>query len=220
MTKLIFSIIPFGIGAAISPTLLIITVIALASPSRRLLSGWAVVLGSGLAALFYAVLGFLIGSTIHHKTHRNIDFVIDICVAVLLFILASRQWLRRNKATGKPTIADRLAKTSPRDFFVVGMIGMLCNATSIVLFIPAIHLITKSNAGVTARAAATLVMVLFLLLPVLIPVVIASLFGRHADGVLSKLHTYVTDYTVQITAAVELLFGAYFLIKAIVEVSS
>ncbi|MEI8263425.1 MAG: GAP family protein [Actinomycetes bacterium] len=220
MSHLLFQILPLACGAAISPTLLIIAVLSLSSPVHPLKSGWAVAAGSFLALIFYSVLGLLIGSAIHHQSHRNVDITIAFSASVLLAFLGIRQLVKLSQpATGK-TLADRLNRTSAKAYFTAGVVVMLSNITSLVLFFPALHEISKSDAGLFSCGIALFILLLFLMLPVIIPVGFVTILGSKAKPGLAKLHTYITKYTVQITVVVEFLFSIYFLVKGFVELTS
>jgi threonine/homoserine/homoserine lactone efflux protein len=220
MSRLLLSILPLACGAAVSPTLLVIAVVALSSSTKRLLCGWAVILGSALALCCISAAGVFLGATVHRRPHRMVDTVIDLAVVVILVALAAHQLRARKRPRTKPSLTDRMSKSSPKAYLVAGAVAMLLNATSIVLFIPAIRLITKSQAGLVPCAVALSVMFFFLLLPMLVPVGLATLLGKRADGALNWLHSVVTTYTLQITVTVELIFALYFAIKAIIELSA
>ena len=220
MSHLVLQILPLACGAAIIPTLLMIAVLSLSSPVTPLRCGWAVVAGSVLALSVYTVVGLLIGSAFHHSQHKIIDEVIAFAAAALLAGLAFRQYLSLGKPAKGKSLAQRLNQTSPRAYFVAGMATMFVNITSIVLFLPAIRDISKSNAGLGSCVVALAVLFLFLQLPVVVPVGVISVLGKRAMPLLAKLHHDITTYTVQITIGVEIFFFFYFFIKGIVELTS
>jgi hypothetical protein len=140
--------------------------------------------------------------------------------ALLLFVLAGRSWWKRSKPSTKPSLAESLTNTSPKAYLVVGATAMLLDFTSIVLYLPAIREITKSSAGLGASAVALAVMILFIMLPVLAPVAVATVFGKRADRTLDRLHGFVVAHSTEIAVVVELGFAIYFVIKAVTAISS
>ena len=58
---------------------------------------------------------------------------------------------------------------------------MLLNFSTLVLFIPALHLITRSSATGVDKAVVGVVLVMVTLLPVLLPVGLVTVLGRRAD---------------------------------------
>jgi len=219
MSALLISIIPFAIGAAISPTLLMIEVFALSSRSEPVRKGWMVALGSTTALLAYAAVGVLAGSAIpHHHPHHGIDAGIDLAAGILLAALVVRQIRHRNEKREKPGLLEKLSDAPAKTFFTAGLIMMATNFSTIILFMPAIRIITKAHDSFSSDALAMAVFMVIALLPVLLPVSIVTVLGDRASDDLARLNAFVTRRSLAITATIGVVFALYFLTKGISEV--
>jgi len=219
--SLLVAIAPYALGAAISPTLLMIEVFALSARHAPLAKGWMVALGATIALCAYAVFALLIGTGLPHaRPHHALDFGIDLVAALLLGWLALRTWLRRNVESSKPTLAQRLDSASNRSYFVAGFLVMVTNFSTLILFFPAIRVITKSQTHLDAHGVALLVLMVVALLPTLGPVIVASLLGARADKGLARLNHAVTRHSAAISIGLEVVFFVYFALKTVSELSA
>jgi uncharacterized membrane protein YfcA len=221
MLTLLLTILPLALGAAVSPTLLMVEIFGLSSSTSPVKKGWLVALGAAAMLLGFAALGVIIGVGIPHRVpHHGIDAAIATIAAVLLAWLIARQFLNRNKETGKPTLAQRLDHASGRAYFVSGVVVMLVNFSTLILFFPAIRLITKSNVGLSDGILAVVFLFVVTLLPVWLPAGVASVLGRRAKPGLDALNRFVTKRSFDITVGIEVIFFVYFVVKACLEFST
>jgi hypothetical protein len=208
MATLILSIIPLAIGAAVSPLLFGIEILALTSGQRVRIRAWLVVLGAAAVLVAFCLVGLLAGHALpHHTPHRKIDGAVDLVAAVLLGVLAARTLAGARSASPKPTILDRLQGASTATFLGAGAIGMVTNLSTLVLFVPAFRMITKSAAGTAAEVLAFAVLLGITLLPVIAPALLVTVLGDRANGVLGRMNRAMTAHSAQITAGIEVLFA-------------
>ena len=131
----------------------------------------------------------------------------------LLGVLAARTLRSSRGATPKPTILDRLQGASTATFLGAGAIGMITNLSTLVLFIPAFRMITKSSAGTAAEVVAFAVLLGITLLPVIAPALLVTLLGDRANGVLGRMNRFMTGHSAQITVGIEVVFALLLLAK-------
>jgi hypothetical protein len=222
MGTLLIAVVPLAIGAAISPTLLALQLLVLTGPTNRLSRGWALAGGSALVLAAFSILGFTVLVKLHpdHDGHRSLrDALIMFVAGGLLGLLALRSLLRR-PTTGeqqKSHMAGRL-DTAPTSWFVgMGAIGMVVNFSTLLLFLPALHEITRSAVGVLGRATAFAVLYLVTLLPVLVPVGLVTILGPRADPALDATHGFVTRNSRRIGLVIEVVFAVYLVGKGVRE---
>ena len=216
MATLILSIIPLAIGAAVSPLLFGIEILALTSGQRVRTRAWLVVLGAAAVLVAFCLVGLLAGHALpHHTPHRKIDGAVDLVAAVLLGVLAARTLAGARSASPKPTILDRLQGASTATFLGAGAIGMVTNLSTLVLFVPAFRMITKSTAGTAAEVLAFAVLLGITLLPVIAPALLVTLLGDRANGVLGRMNRAMTAHSAQITAGIEVLFAVLLTVRGI-----
>ena len=220
MSTLLLTLLPLALGAAVSPTLLMVEVFALSASSSPIIKGWLVALGATIALIIYAALGLLAGSALPHShPHHAVDAAIDLTAGVLLGALIIHQLSSRG-ASSKPSLAQRLDAASGRTFFIAGFVMMMTNFSTIILFMPAIRIITKAQVALSGRGLALVVVMLIALLPVLAPVSVVTILGDRASVALAKLNDVVTRRSLAITITLEAIFCAFFLIKGIIELTA
>jgi threonine/homoserine/homoserine lactone efflux protein len=222
MAVLLASVLPLAVGAAISPTLLALQLLVLTGATRPVARAWAVVAGAALVLAAFAVLGItaldhLRPAEHHHHSLRGA--VIMFLAGGLMAGLAVRSLLRRPTPAEqhKSRTAERL-ETAPTFWFVgVGALGMVVNFSTLVLFLPALHEITRSSAGNAGRAVVFGVLFVVTLLPVLAPVVLVAALGRRAEPALDTTHAFVNRHARQIGVVIEVIFAVYLVAKGVGE---
>ncbi len=219
MASLLAAVLPLALGAAVSPTLLALQLLVLTGSTRRMARAWALAAGAALVLAGFMVLCATVLARLvtHHGRTSTTGAVVALGAAALLIGLAARTLLHRPEpgATQRSALGDRLA-TAPTGWFVgAGALGMATNLSTLVLVLPAMHEITRSDAGTGAQVAAAVLLYVVTLLPVLVPVVGVVLLGARADGVLASAHGWVTRNSRRIAAGVELAFAAYLTVKGV-----
>jgi len=222
MVALLLSVLPLAIGAAISPTLLALQLLVLTGATKPIARAWALAAGSALVLAVFSILGLTVLEHLHpaaHDRHSLRGAVIMFIAAGLLAALAVRSLLRRPTPAEQQSsrTAERLA-TAPTYWFVgAGAIGMVVNFSTLVLFLPALHEITRSSVGPLGRSVALTLLFVITLLPVLVPVVLVTALGRRAEPALEATHGFVTRHARQIGIFIEVVFAAYLVARGLGE---
>ncbi len=222
MAALLASVLPLAVGAAISPTLLALQLLVLTGETRPLARAWALSGGAALVLAVFSILGVTVLNHLHPGRHGHPslrDAVILFIAAGLLTFLALRSLHERPTPAEQQTsrTAGRL-QHAPTSWFVgVGALGMLVNFSTLILFLPALHEITRSSVDAEGRAVAFAVLFVVTLLPVLAPVAVVSLLGERAQPALRATHTFVSDHARRIGMVIEVVFAVYLTLKGISE---
>jgi hypothetical protein len=222
MGTLLVSVLPLAIGAAISPTLLALQLLVLTGATKPRARAWALAAGSALVLAAYAALGLTVLNHLHpakHGHHSVHDAVTMFVAAGLLALLAVRSFVRRPTSAErhKTRTSGRLA-TAPTSWYVgVGALGMVVNFSTLLLFLPALHEITRSSADLVARGLAFALLFVITLLPVLVPVGLVTILGERADPALEATHTFVNRHARQIGIVIEAVFALYLVWKGFGE---
>jgi hypothetical protein len=222
MAALLVSVLPLALGAAISPTLLALQLLVLTGTAKPVARAWALAGGAALVLGAFSVLGLTLLNRLHpakHGHHSLRGAVIMFTAGGLLAALAARSLLRR------PTPADqhqsrtagRLDHAPTLWFVGVGAIGMVVNFSTLVLFLPALHEITRSSVTLVGQGVVFGILFVITLLPVLLPVGMVSVVGDRAHPVLDRTHVLVTRHSRQIGITIELVFAAYLVWKGFGE---
>ena len=133
----------------------------------------------------FSVLGLTLLKNLHSGRHNHspADAGIDLAAGVLLALLAARA-LRPGKTAAEShhdRTQTRLAEAPTILFVGAGGLGMLVNFSTLLLFLPALHEISRSPVSLAGKGATWLILVVITLLPVLIPVTLVLLLGRRGQ---------------------------------------
>ncbi len=200
-------IAPFALGAAISPLVLMLATLALASPPRALSKGWSAVAGNAVMLAGYT--GLLLGLGIKLPKHHGpsaLDAAIYLGFAGALLLLALRQLAKRGSANGGSGLLAKLGGAKPRAFASAGVVIMATNFSSLALYVPGLHMVQRSHASTPDQIAAAVLLFSCTLAPALVPVLAATLLGRRAQPPLAAINRIVTAYATEISIGIELLF--------------
>jgi hypothetical protein len=94
---------------------------------------------------------------------------------------------------------------------------MVVNFSTLLLFLPALHEITRSSADLVARGLAFALLFVITLLPVLVPVGLVTILGERADPALEATHAFVNRHARQIGIVIEGAFALYLVWKGFGE---
>ena len=206
----------------ISPTLLTLQVLVLSSPRSPRAKAWALTAGAAITLAVFAVVGATVltagGDTSNSGATKSVTYIIVrlVCGALLLYLGARA--LRGSRSPGErhqSRVQQRIASARSPFYLVVGVGGMLTDLSSLALFLPALHDITRSSEPDSVRLAAFAVLYLLTLAPLLLPVLLVTLLGHKSDAPLVKLNTFVTANAGRINAGICFVFAAYLLFTGI-----
>lgn len=218
MPSLLVQVLPFALTAAISPVLLTLEVVILASAHQPKLRAWFYALGGAIFILgFFFLLLTVLGGLTSTMGQTLAERVIKLVAATALILLGVRQLIPRKTAGENHTSrVQRVIRDGKAwEFALVGLLGMASNFSSLIIVIPALHRITLSDAPSSEQFLATAELFFFVMLPMLLPVLLITLLGKRADPILHVLNAFMTKYTRQITAIVCLAIGALLIYSAL-----
>lgn len=222
MSGLVLSILPFALGAAVSPTLFTVEFMILAGKVKAKARTWLFVLGAMATLLAFVLLCLSVlrnvaasGTTPPSPWSIGLKLVL----ALVLLYLGFRQLHHRKTASEQHAskVRQRLQTAKLPFFLGVGIVTMALNASTLVLYIPAMHIVVHSDAGTTAQVTAVVVMYLITVVPFVLPVLAVSIVGHRSDALLARLNTWTTSHSRQINAFIAFLFAAILAYSGIKE---
>ena len=223
MSSLLGIVVPLALGAAISPTLFALEILVLSGRRHPVARAWALAGGAAATLIAFSALGLTLLQKLHSGHHHRspADATIDLVAGALLALLGARALHpRKTAAESHHDRTRRRLADAPTILFVgVGVLGMLVNFSTLLLFLPALREISRSSVSPAGKGVTWLILLVTTLLPVLIPVTLVVMLGRRASPLLERLNTFVGGHSRQITVAIELLFAAVLIWKGIVELS-
>ena len=190
--------------------LLVVQVLTLTGKSKPIQRAAALTAGAALTLAIITVLLLTIASGLDIGTKHQVDpasaIIKGVCALALLG-LGIRNLAHRRHASGRNM--DRLAAAKTRAFFAAGLVGMLTNVTSLVLYIPAMHIAYNAPVPGADKTVAILIMFLFTMVPLLVPLTIAVAMGPKADTVLGAMNRFVAQHSADINAGLCFVFAIY-----------
>jgi len=220
VSQLFGEVLPLAVGATISPTLLATQVLILSMKDRPRAKAWAFTAGAAAAlAVFAVVVAALLARApaampeASESKHGVLYVALHLVCGLLLLALGARS-LRPRPTPGErhaSRISTMLTTAPPRAYLAVGVVGLLVDVSSLVLFVPAMHDILRSTESDAAKWAAFVFLFLMVLMPLIVPLLLVTALGAKADGVLASINGFVPRHSHTINAAVCFLLAAYLL---------
>lgn len=215
MNSLLPKLILTGLGASISPVAIILLItVMMRDHARRnsllFLAGFSLTLlgvGIALVSLMHAA-----GSGGTGKFDAYIDIALGVvCLAVVPLAIKRKP----RQAKEGPEDADLKAFAA----FTRGVVAMLINSSTWVIYIAGLHMVTTATDLTTAEEIlAILILTLTTLLTLIIPIAVYFIFPHKAQKVLESARGWLVAHSKIIGIAILVIFGAYLLIKGIVSV--
>lgn len=215
MTDPIVAVLPFALGAMISPFVLTVQALILISPTHPKARGWFYTLGCAAFTMLYIVVVYLgfrqlpVGQGTPSPVLRGVE----LALAIVFIVLAIRTYIRKKPAGSEHQSRVKQMVTDAKSpaFFVVGLAVMAVDLSSLLIIIPGVRVVQETQAAFALQVIALLVVLFFTLLPALVPVGLATLFGRKADAFLQRLNHWVNAHTKLISAGICLILAAFLL---------
>ena len=210
---------PLAFGAAVSPAVLTVGVLILCSPRRPVARGTFFALGSVTVLVVLTLLGLTVLDrfSAHHAsaTQRAVTDGVDVTLGVVLLALALRTALRPRDPTAhaqakQPTDHGGLATA-----YSLGIVMMLTNVSTIVLYIPAMRDIGRADVSQADKVVAVLVVLMIVSLPATLPLLLRVVAPGPSQRALTRLDAAITRHRRTIVCIVEVVFGVYLIVKGI-----
>ena len=216
-------VVPLGIGAAFTPSLLALQILIVSGdPWRR--RALAVAVGSGLAFGIVGLLFFLgfaqlpVRSTAPSSPDVIGGLIRLGAAGVLTIASVYLFWPHPGlQARVEAGIKARSARASLLVFFTMAFLLSIKDVSSFVLLIPALHDIAVSPVSLLARIIALVVLYALALIGVLAPPAARLILGRRANGVMQAIYRFTMDNQFRIVGVVSAVMTVYLLVTGISE---
>lgn len=207
------TVIPLGIGAAFTPSLLALQILIVSrDPWKR--RAMAVIVGGGGAFALVGLL-FLLGfSNLPTPPSRGEDLVGDLLrlgVGVGLWIFAIWLFIPHPavQARVEADIQRHVARASAWVFLSVAFLLSIKDLSSFAVLIPALHDIAVAQASVGEKAILLLVLYSLALSPLLLPPALRLAFGHRVDRPFTAVYRFTMDHQFPIVGVMCAVIGAY-----------
>ncbi len=220
VTHLLLAVLPFALGAAVSPTLLTLELLILTGRTQPKARAWMFALGASVTIFIIGLAAMTVMRTLTMPAANSTDPWLvwaKAAVSLILVALGIRELLpartvgERHHSRIQQILED--AKTPV--FLGVGVVAMLTNASTIVLYLPAVHLIVHAPDADSTKLLAGLMLWIITILPIFLPVLAVSIGGGRSDALLTRVNAWTTRETRPINAGLCFFFAALVAYSAI-----
>lgn len=218
---LLLQVLPLAIGAAISPSVLIVQILVLASGPKGLARAWALAIGLTAALVVLGFVGYTLLSLLPDVSIGRPSAPLaagEIAAGLVLLAIAVVTHRRpprdddHHSATG-----TRFATMSPWLLVPVGFFWQFTELNTLALYLPAIHIVTNAAAADLTKLLALVLVVVVTSSAWLLPPLSVTLRGESAQRRLDRLHAWLERNERRITIGVCLVFGLGLLVLGLVE---
>ncbi len=220
MPDLLLTLIPLGVGSAIVPVQIIITILLLRAPGGRA-AALAWVAGMTVLRLLQGlVLGFLLrpseGASQGEDEASLIASTVLLVLALLLYAAVARHILKEpDEDAPPPKWMAMFDGVTPIKAFALGMGLLAIGAKFWVFTLGAIAAISAAALGPAGSIVAFLGFIALAESIHLALVAYAFAAPARADATLDRFSEALKRYNTQIVIALGLVFGTWFLLKAL-----
>jgi len=214
MIRLLFEILPYAIGIAISPVPIITVILSLFSIKARW-NGPAFILGWALGILVVCIPVLVFANKPELDANAPPSqwaSVIRLLLGLFLFVVAIRRWTRRPKSPEEvklPKWLMMIEAISPVKVLLVGFFfAVVTNPKNFALTVAATLPIANSMLPGTGKAIMVSAFILISCVGVGIPVVYYLIAGESARKLLNTWRTWLVANNSAVMATLFLVFGA------------
>jgi|GEM_PF-308367 len=210
---LLVRVIPMGIGAAFTPSLLALQILTASAP-RWFARTLAFAVGSASAFLIACAALYFGFAQLPQAKAAEPDptgGVVWLLAALVLAGLAIWLFLPHRELSSKMEqgLTARIGNAHLITFFSVAFALSIKDITSFALIVPAMHDVAAAEVGWVLKLATVGIIWLLALFPVLLPPAWRLLRGDAAKKDLAVLYRFTMDHQFQILGTLAVIFGLY-----------
>lgn len=212
--NLLATVVPLGIGAAFTPSLLAMQILIVSRDPWRQRS-LAVIVGAASAFVLVGLL-FLLGFTqLPRMSEDGVGAVIRIVVGVGLWGFCI--WLfiphPQVQARVEADIQRYVGRATPWLFFGIAFALSIKDVSSFVVLIPAIHDIAVGDVNILEQVILLVVLYVLALSPVLLPPALRMAFGHRVDRPFQVIYRFTMDHQFAIVGVMCAIIGFYLVVS-------
>lgn len=221
MNDVLTEVLPLALAGSISPLTATVGILILTS-RRRPLAGTAVYLLGNLTVLAVVGLGAL--ALFHRFTgspapRSEANALVDLFIGLLLLYFVIRSALKPPRSDAPPGWLRGFDTMGLGRAFLLGLGVLVMNASTLIVYIPAVRTIANAHLAPAATAALLALTVVIVMSWLLIPFLLALLLPTRSAPLLRDLNGWIGRHSRAISLLLFLVFSLYFLAKGIGELT-
>ncbi len=216
---LLGTVIPLGIGAAITPSLLALQVLIVSGdPWRR--RSLAVIVGSASAFLLVGMLAFLGFAQLPIVTAGSTDWIgiaVRLGIGAVLALIAIWLFLPHPRLSQQveSRIQHYVAHASPWVFLGIAFALSIKDISSFAVLLPALHDIAVSDVSAAIKAGMLVLLYFLALSPVLLPAILRQFFDHRMDRAFRSIYRFTMDHQFPIVGVMCAVISGYLVITGV-----
>lgn len=218
MQSLFAEMIPLGVAAAVSPTMLAGALVLLSGKDRPKARTLSYLVGVVISLVVTGAVLLAIGGAASKAPHgpSPVSSWIDLGLGLLLLYIGVDRFIRGPRKSNDKTAQEEPAKpTSVLKDAGLGLAIMTTNFTSLVFYFAAAKESADAAVDWVVRVMALAIVAFFITLPVLVPLLLTIVMPKTSSRVLDSVDEGLKKYGAFIMPGIALVFGVYLAYKGL-----
>ena len=207
---ILFSLLPLGIGAAISPWPTTVTIMFL-STGRPLAKALAYLIGYSAVLVAIGIFALTVFGGGDYEGGDRLSAVggtLDVVFGILFLVLALKLWLKApDPSAPPPRWMSAFGSINTIGAFLLGVFMMVTNFSTLPLYIAGLKEIVTANLNPAGTLFALVLFILLIVVELLVPTVVYARSPRRGGELLDGARQWLEKYNRVITICIFVFYG-------------
>jgi threonine/homoserine/homoserine lactone efflux protein len=210
LSLILFSLLPLGIGAAISPWPTTVTIMFL-STGRPLAKALAYLIGYSAVLVAIGIVALTVfGGGDYEGGDRSsaVGGTLDVVFGILFLGLALKLWLKApDPSAPPPRWMSAFESINIGGAFLLGVFMMVTNFSTLPLYIAGLKELVTANLNPAGNLFALVLFILLIVVELLVPTVVYARSPRRGGELLDGARQWLEKYNRVITICIFVFYG-------------